>query len=279
MNHPAPELSIGLDRSTEPWRGTFPGLGEVQVDAAGEIHVVAAQDSATELDSVTMREAALRYGWGEALSWVRRGYMVLRGGATSPDPERGCVLLAGDLHEFGRLLPDLTEAGWSFLSDRYTPAEWVGDDLIAHPRTAPILLAARRAAKVGWTGEVARGDTDALAVAVPRIHQPTRVIGVLELSRAKPGDEVFEELSGHQRFEVAASLRSGGVMLPDDLEADASPEVDPDSVMLVGRHLPEQLRFSRLPIARLRCASETSAEPTDAARVVQWWETLAGGAG
>lgn len=246
---------ITLDRDREPWLGTFPGLGRVEVHADGAISATAEPGQ----ESIDLRNNALRYGWGEPLSWVRRGYALLHGGCVTPDPAVGAILLTGDLHEFGRLLPAMTGAGWVIGSDRYTPTRWSGDDLVAEPTRAPILLSQRRLAAADWTGKPVRGDTDTCAVEVTRTSSPLPIRAVVDLTRARPDDEPFSVLTGHQRFELAASLRLGGAMRPsatDDKEA---------------AELSEHLRLARLRIARVRVSGDRDDLPQHVAAVEEWF--------
>lgn len=259
---------VSLDRSAEPWVGVYPGLGEIAVAADGTF-VVAVQDAyAPTIEDLRSREDALRHGWGEPLSWARRGFLMLHGGCVTPDPTAGALLLTGDLHEFGRLLPALSARGWSFLSDRYTPAEWREDALVAHPVAAPILLSERRAEKSGWTGRPVRGDTDALAVEVSRHELPVPIRGVVQLQRARPDEPLFVEVRGHERFEMAASLSFGGVLTggPED---DQTP---PPSAEL----MQEYLRFTALPMGRLRSAGVMDQLPDEAHVLVDWWSGITG---
>lgn len=276
---------ITLDRDTEPWVGTFPGVGRVMVAADGTVDVTvdpldsgsdvadephhppaASSPGAPSSDTPEMREAALRHGWGEALSWARRGYLCLGGGAVTPDPTKGCVVITGELHEFGRVLPELAQRGWGFLSDRYTPAQWDGGALLAYPREAPVLLSRRRARTVGWESTTVRGATDAVTVTVPRVDVATRVVGVVTLARRRLGEPAFEVLTGHRRFEVAANLRVDGALAPARPEGDTA--ADP------GHHLAEQLRLATLPTARWRADNDDDLIPADVDQLQQWWHEI-----
>lgn len=260
----ATQGAITLNRAGEPWVGSFPGLGAVTVAHDGEVTVTVTSVDSDDLDTAR-REAALRHGWGEPLSWSRRGFLMLQGGCATPDPRIGCVLLSGDLHEFGRFLPTLANTGWSFLSDRYTPARWEASDLMAQPVQAPILLAARRAAKSGWDGQPLRDDSDSLAVDVTRMADPLPIRGVVQLQRARPDEPAFEPLSGHQRFEVAASLSWAGVFASDaqDTQQSAAPDI-------MQRHL----QLAALPMARLRSSGEFERIPAEAEQLSSWWLNL-----
>lgn len=278
---------ITLDRDSEPWVGTFPGIGRVMVAADGTVdvtmdavesgtvgdesgHPADASTDAQTSDTLELREAALRHGWGEPLSWARRGFVCLGGGAVTPDPSVGCILITGELHEFGRVLPELARRGWGFLSDRFTPAQWAEGSFVAHPVAAPLLLSTRRARAAGWTGAPVRGATDALAVALRRVPEPTRVAGVVTLARRRVGEPAFEVLTGHRRFEVAANLRIDGALAPTG--PDAAAATDP------GQHLAEQLRLAALPTARWRADNDDDAIPADVDHLQQWWREITGSA-
>ncbi len=266
MTHPA-GAAIALDTGGESWTGVFPGLGSVTVSADGSITVQPDESTTDSADTVERRSAALTYGWGEPLSWARRGFLLLHGGCVTPDAASGALLVTGDLHEFGRLLPALSDLGCSFLSDRYTPAQWVHGDLMAHPVAAPILLSARRAKKAGWDGRPVRGDTDTLAVDVARTTEPVRIRAVVQVHRARPDDQPLQPLSGHHRFEVAASLCFGGVLSGHANQADQDTDTDPAEVMA------EHLRLSALPMARLSLSGDGEQLPDEADQLVQWWGT------
>lgn len=264
----ATQGEVTLNRAGEPWVGSFPGLGVVTVAHDGEVTVTVTSVGSDDLDTAR-RDAALRHGWGEPLSWSRRGFLMLQGGCATPEPRNGCVLLSGDLHEFGRFLPTLADAGWSFLSDRYTPAQWQASDLIAHPVQAPILLAARRAEKSGWDGQPLRDDSDSLAVAVSRVADPLPIRGVVQLQRARPDETAFEPLSGHQRFEVAASLSWAGVFVSDGMDRE-----QPAASDMMQRHL----QLAALPMARLRSSGDFERIPAEADQLISWWQNFEGAA-
>ena len=267
---PAPSPPPGtphLDRQSEPWVGEFPGLGRVLVAADGSITV-----EAVGSEDHVVREQALRHGWGDPLSWVRRGFHLVGGSAVGPAESDECVLLLGDPHDVAIIVIELVNQGWQLLSDRPTPVVWDDSNLVAQPREAPLLVAKRRAAKAGVDGEEIRSDTDALAVAVPRAETPRRVQAAVQVRVRRPDSETLQLLSGHERFEAATSLYVGGVLDPtfSPVAADQGAPADADDA--APNLLAEHLRISQLPWARLHLSSRTATE--DAAALVRWWDTV-----
>jgi hypothetical protein len=92
--------TVVLDQHSEPWVATFTGLGSVHVHADGNVDVTVAGAGSPHLrgdpvESSMMREQALRWGWGEPLALVRRGFRLLRG-TTLVSPDRpGCLIVPG----------------------------------------------------------------------------------------------------------------------------------------------------------------------------------------
>ena len=89
----------------------------------------------------------------------------------------------------------------------------------------------------------------------------------VELHRARPDDQPLQPLSGHHRFEVAASLCFGGVLSGHANRADQDTDTDPAEVMA------EHLRLSALPMARLSLSGDGEQLPDEADQLVQWWGT------
>ena len=254
-----------LDRQVEPWVGEFPGLGRVLVAADGSVKVEVADDHA-------LREQALRYGWGDPLSWVRRGFHLVGGAAVGPADSNSCVLLLGDPHDVTIIVLELARQGWQLLSDRPTPVAWDEAGLMAQPREAPLVVATRRAAKAGVEGEAVRGDTDALAIDVPRSEEPQQVEAAVQIRVRRPDNETFELLTGHERFEAATSLYIGGVLDPTNPTAGDDQGATTDHDDAAPNLLAEHLRISQLPWARLHLSSKTAAE--DTAELLKWWDTV-----
>lgn len=272
---PAATSGPSLDRDAEIWVGTFPGLGSVRVHPDGTVEVAAAVRPEDDRDTVEMRERALRFGWGEPLSFARRGFRLAHGAAVGPVAGDSCMLLLGDPHDVAIVLIELTLNGWGVLGDRPTPLAWDGQVLTAHPRSAPIVVSKRRAAKAELAGTQLRGDTDAVALDLPRINEPRHVAAVVSMQIRKPDEDAFTPLSGHERFETAAGLFMRGALWPEvargSVEVEADADADPgDAAAMMADHL----ALSRLPAARLRFDGATKDD--DVAALLAWWHTLAG---
>lgn len=237
----------------------------VAADGSITVEAVVSEDHA-------LREQALRYGWGDPLSWVRRGFHLVGGAAVGPTDSDACLLLLGDPHDVAIIVLELASQGWQLLSDRPTPVRWDDTGLMAQPREAPMLVAKRRAAKAGVEGEEVRSETDALALAIPRAVEPQQVAAAVQVRVRRPDNETFELLTGHERFEAATSLYIGGVLDPTSAPAGADLEstTNPDNV--APNLLAEHLRIAQLPWVRLHLSSKTGAE--DTAELLTWWDTV-----
>lgn len=271
-----------LDRSCEPWVGWFPGLGGITVAADGTVETTL--DPQSDEDA-TLRAQALRYGWGEGLSLVRRGF-DLAGAVAAVPPQSAaaagtdnvcqCTLLAGDPHDVAIVIADLVDRGWTVMSDRYTPVRWEEDRLIAHPREAPILMASRRARKLNLAGTAVRDDTDAVAVEFPRHTGSARVTAVVKVTMRRPHEDALTPLTGQTKFESAAGLMLGGVMRPgsDGIQtggAQTTPEVD-DAAVAPVEAMSEHLRLARLPYCALRIDPDTLND--DVEELLGWLEPV-----
>lgn len=248
--------------------GTFPGLGSVQIHPDGAVDVAAAERPDDDRDTVDQREHALRHGWGEPLSFARRGFRLTHGAAVGPIDGGTCLLVLGDPHDVAIVLIDLARLGWAVLGDRPTPLEWDGQTLTAHPRSAPILASKRRAIKAEMDGTRLRGDTDAVALELPRVDEPRRVAAVVSMQMRKPDEDAFTPLAGHERFETSAGLFMRGALWPDVDNAEAEGEAAASAIMA------DHLALSRLPAARLRFDSATKDD--DVAALLAWWHTVVG---
>lgn len=240
-----------LDREAEPWTGTFPGLGTVRVAADGTVEVEAEPG-----DEHEARAAALRHGWGEPLSFARRGFDVVPGAAVVPphaDDTGPCVVLTGAVHDTALVLAVLVARGWSVLADRLVPCRWVGEVLVAHPGASPVVMGRRAAERAGLDAEPVRADTDAVVVAVPRSEAPRRVGTVVEVGVRRVGEPALEPCTGLQRFESAACLFAGGVFTRVDDAPDAP-----------RRALARSVALASLPFLRLRFTADTLDADVDA---------------
>lgn len=269
VNPPVDSLAPVLHTGEDDWTGTFPGLGTV----------VVAPDGACRVSDAASADAhrALLHGWAELLSWARRGFRLVRGASIGPADDARAILLLGDPHDVTIAVLSLSRRGWLVLSDSPSPANWMADQLLAHPRPAPILVSERRAAKAQVSGELIRSDSDVLAVALPRCEQARPVAAVVRITMRKPGESSFSALTGHNRFEAATRVFLGGVLNLDD--ADTGPDL-----------LAHHLRLAQLPFGHLRLdssaaatvdqelnATESVADPLDAdpiAALLAWWDEV-----
>ncbi len=262
MSNPA---SPTLDRTVEPWLGTFPGLGSIAVAQDGSVEIVA---EANQEEDATLRERALRFGWAEGLSLVRRGFILAGGAAVCPPDDsgeqnpgvaatHGVLILTGDPHDVVIVIAELVDRGWSVMSDRFTPVQWQQGRLTAYPREAPVLMASRRAKKLQREGQKVRAHTDALDVDLPRCALPREVTAVAQVSMRRPNEVPLAESTGQKRFESAAGLMLGGVLR------------DPSSADLeAGEAMADHLRLASLRYSNLRIESGTISEDVDA--LIQW---------
>lgn len=235
----AGHVGPSLDRSGEVWVGQFPGLGSIAVGPDGSVEVIPEADDQEDL---YLRAQALRHGWAEGLSFVRRGYLLAGAAAVCPTPSaRGCVLLAGHPHDVAIVIERLVRHGWTVMGDRFTPVRWEGRDLVAAPREAPVLMARKRADTAFLVSREVRADSDSRAVDLPRHTSPATVRAVVQVGLRRPQEENLVPLLGTQRFEAAAGMLLAGVLDPT-----AAEEAKADDLM--ERHL----RLSGLPQASLR---------------------------
>ena len=233
MTLPVPP-SVALDRSGTDWLGTFPGLGTVVVSPDGHVEVHPVDDGPTG-----EKAAALRHGWGELLASTRRGHSLALGAAlVSADASAGALLVCGTAHEVAPVVLALTGVDWTLLSDRPTPTSWEDGRLIAHPRPAPFVMAFERAADSGRSFGTVRTPSNAVALDVPRAEDPAPIRALLLVQRRRPDEEPFTELSGHRKFERAASVMVGGVLASEHASDETA--------------VSEHLRIAELPSAVLR---------------------------
>ncbi len=259
-----------LDCDRDTWLGTFPGLGEVRVEEDGTVTVDVDNADVLTAEERSNRERALRFGWGEPLSFARRGFWCAGGAAAVPPRSDGCVLLLGDPHEVGNVMLELAARGWAMMGDRVTPLEWQGDDLVAHPRAAPLLVSRRTAERAGVESHSVRANSDSRIVELLRVREPQNVAAIVLLRPRKPADARFTPLFGHERFAAAANLTVGGALShrgPNDQSDPAAvTEEGTGSAATLGEHL----RLAALPIARLCLDRATVTDDVNA--LVTWWQ-------
>ncbi len=259
-------LGPTLDRSGEPWVGSFPGLGRVLVHEDGSVEAQVEPDGAAAPE-VAERERALRFGWGEPLSLVRRGFACANAsGVVAPDSCQGCLLLVGDPNDTSVVLPELTRRGWSVLGDRFVPTTWDELGLLAHPRDGPVLVPRARSDTKGNSGEGVRSQTDAVEVVVPRASSPAHVSAAIHLRRRRPDEHIILQVRGGERLATAALLLFSGVFAPVR-ERGTEPADDG------ARTMAEHLRLARVPFAHFGFDPESIE--TDIVELLRWWLTVA----
>jgi hypothetical protein len=253
---------LRLDRSGEPWVGVFPTLGAVQVHADGSIDVDVEPGSGNDTsEESSLREAALRYGWGEPLSLVRRGFRCAWGTAMVPPEGGGGLVLNGRVHDVAIVLAELVGHGWSVLADRLVPTTWVDGDLVASPREAPVLVSRALAERTGIEATPARLHSDASRVDVPRASQPQPVRAFANVGHRRLEETTLAELVGHERFGAAFRVMADGVLSGVDDVAG-------------GKTMQNHLALASLPFCRLRIRDDSAG--ADVAELVRWWRSVTG---
>lgn len=281
-----PMMSIQIDRTTEPWVGSFEPLGRVRVHHDGRFEIDAHPD---DDEPIEIRERALRWGWAEPLAAVRRGARLIAGTALVPplaeldvgrdDETQEALVLVGPTHDVSIAAAMLLMRDWRLIADRPVPAQWArsggGNDadeadeadhdrdvLMALPVGAPFILSQRRAERLGISGTPVRDDSDALEIDAARITRAAQVSGIVHVSMRAPDAATLEPLLGFDRMTTVSRLFLGGALLPD------GPTADPAAAL--GVHL----RLAEIPAVRLRLAEATVGDDVDA--LAQWWHQLMG---
>lgn len=246
-----------LDRTSEPWRGSFPGMGTVEVHGDGQVSVQPDRPDDAEA------ARALALGWGEPLSLARRG-LLLSAGASLCGPQcHEALLVRGSAHDVAMVVLVLAHEGWRLVANIPAPLRWEEGRLVAHPREAPLLASDRRATRYAWDTAPLGSDTDTVAVSVPRVSEPVPLAGVLVVEQSKAGDTYdLTVLRGHERFKEAASLQLNGALSGPDGAAD------PSTVMA------GHLALATLPFARLMLDGTPGSDQV--AALGHWWSGLVG---
>ncbi|MGV1005392.1 MAG: hypothetical protein ACOYEV_11650 [Candidatus Nanopelagicales bacterium] len=234
------------------------------VDPSGGIKVSAYPITPPSRDTIAQLEAALRYGWGEPLSLARRGFLLLAAASVVAPSGNAVLVLAGDPYHLAIAISQLCQrGGWHLLADHPAPLTWVEaggvPHLVAHPRSAPLLMSLGRAQAEAQEGSQVRGDTDVVAVEVPRASEPCRVAAFLSLGKQLPGEADFRLLHGTERFASAGRSLLGGVLRPG-----ASATAD----------FAITARLAALPMAQLGLTGGIAPEVM--ARLLDWWESVGG---
>lgn len=249
---PRPTSGPSLNTDVEPWLGVFPGWGRIEVWADGSFEVSADGPSEGSLETITEREAALRFGWAELVARARLGGQRVSGVTVGLADSPTCALILGDPAETARLLRPLLDAGFAVLADRPAPVHWEDSTLIAEPCPRPVVMSCRRAESADLVARPVRGDTDVCAVDVPRVHEPRRVAAVLVVGMRRPHEPQFEIHTGHRSFEYAANILSTGMLDPTLAAAMTRPDdesaADPAEV---SKRMAQHVRLASLPIARV----------------------------
>ena len=243
---------VTLDTGSDPWVAAFPGLGTVRVFEDGQVSVEAASGPGFD-----QRFAALRLGWAEPLSWLRRGYHLTSASVAAPDGR--ALIVVGSHRQQVVVLKALTDHGWLILADAMTPIRELDAGFEVCGREAPVIVAKRLAEKWGLTGEPLRADSDAVSVDLPRGQGPGRVTGVLHVRSQRSTDRpTLEQLSGAQRLEVASGLIRRS---PGNLDAPVATQV-----------MAQDMKVAALPMARMHLADKQSE--LDVGEVLTWWDTI-----
>lgn len=245
-------LGVQVDTSGEPWVAQYPGLGTVEVmdDGCVAVMSVAGRESQQRAD-------ALRWGWAEPLSWLRRGYHLTS--AVVADVDNRAMVVSGPQRQTLIVMKAMSEHGWYVLSDSLTPVREEESGFIARGRLAPVLVPEDLAQRWELSGERVRGDSDVLAVELPRSQAPARISAVLHVDRRKLGDSGdIEMVAGAKRLKMSCGLVHRGPERPAGIAAS--------TVMA------RDLWMAQLPAARI-CLDESAVE-LDVAEIVGWWRQI-----
>jgi hypothetical protein len=207
----------GLGR-VRVWRD---GQFEVEVET-GESSDATSPRSSRETESLDLRAAALRHGWAEPLSWVRRGFdlasgiALIDGAGCSTQRVGEVLLLGGDIHDCAPVALALGARGWRLVAYRIVPLTFVEGAVTVTPNPSPVLLSARRARILGRETTRVRADSDARRVeGIEWSSSGGRIGGVALVRVRRPHDEVLTERHGYAAVERLAGVLVGGVLRPD----------------------------------------------------------------
>jgi hypothetical protein len=244
----------------------FPTLGAVRVHADGSIDVEVEPGSGNDTsEEPSLREAALRYGWGEPLSLVRRGFRCAWGTAMVPPEGGGSLLLNGRVHDIAIVLVELVAQGWSVLADRLVPTTWLDGDLVASPGEAPVLISRALAERTGIDATPARLHSDASLVDVPRARQPQPIRVFANVGHRRLDEPTLAELIGHERFGAASRVMADGVLSGLD---------DVPGAKMEQEMMQNHLALASFPFCRLRLREDSAG--ADVAELVRWWRSVTG---
>lgn len=269
--------TVVVNQDSEPWVASFAGVGAVYIDADGTVTVEVADttdpgDTTVPADTDTgnrrQRHDALKYGWGEPLSLIRRGFRLVVGTALVAPKRQGCVIFAGSVSNTALVTSHLVARGYRPVADGVVPVAADTDGSIdpggdgpvmAHPRTAPLLLPRRWARKAGLEGEPVRSDSDAVAIVTDQAEAPEPVVGVAMVRIRRPGEQTLRQLGGFEPFEQAASLLSAA--------QDLCPWAPAPAVELANHS-----RLASVPHAEIGVRTDTLSD--DLVAITTWWDGL-----
>lgn len=269
--------TVVVNQDSEPWVASFSGVGAVYINADGTVTVEVADTTEpgdttgpadTDAGNRRQRHDALKYGWGETLSLIRRGFRLVAGTALVAPRRRGCVIFVGSASNTALVTSHLVARGYRPLADGVVPVaadtngsiDPGGDGpVMAHPRSAPLLLPGRWANLAGLEGEPVRNDTDALAIAADRAMEPEPLVGVAAVRIRRPDEPTLRQLAGFEPFEQAASLLNAA--------RDLRPSAPAPAVELANHS-----RLASVAHAEIGVRTDTLSD--DLAAITTWWDGL-----
>ncbi len=194
-----------VDRSSEPWVARFPGLGVVRIDSDGGVDVEVSRET-PDPDAVAL---ALRHGWGEPLSYVRRGYHLLGATVVTAPGSSAAVLLTGTIGDVELFWLGLAHRGWGVLGERLVPVSCVRGVVLAHVRSAPPVATAAWARRAGLRADPLRSPTDAGVVVLDRPVRPCPIAAVAVIEGLHPGPSELRDIVGPARISAVAGVAAG----------------------------------------------------------------------
>lgn len=204
---PHPGVGLSLDCSAEPWHGVFPGLGECWIDEDGAVRVEAV---ARDEEPQEQRADALRHGWGEPLSWLRRGHLMVSAWAAAPAAEGPCLLFTSHGPDATVMRNELATRGWRMVAESPTPLDVSGEAITVLPRPVPF-LATRRRVVDHWDQQPVRADTDVVTVDWPRRTTAGPLGGIVQVRPGGVGIPNQAEVVGREKVPLVSRVIGHGV--------------------------------------------------------------------
>lgn len=196
-----------LELGSDVWRAHAPGLGTVLIDPDGSL--------AVDLDAQAhaAAESVLVENWGEPLSCLRRG-RVLVAGATLRDPLTGdAVLIGGSGKELAAIVVALAQRSWETLADYLAPVGLQGSIALAAPRSAGVIVGQKLALRSGFAVTSGpRDETTGVVIDVPRCRREIEISSTVLLSDLlrEPWSTIESDLpAGLDRVRFIQSLLPG----------------------------------------------------------------------